>query len=238
MPNSFANDGAIGATNSGPPQGAAGTVNNQPGGVPGTGASGMITDTQALADFGPGILSNGALNGLGGQDQSGPAINTTASQVPAGWANTIMFDDGGSVPDPNDASQDQSGDPTSGTGDPISLALSTVDSALSYGRKLNGLPTDDASGQQAANMPTIPGSQSNTPGPYQPQQPKPQQVAQAGSMPSVPGNQSNSGVKPIQPMPGPLPPTSNPFGKRADASQAPIIPTDDGDGDDDSTETS
>ncbi|OYV25241.1 MAG: hypothetical protein B7X08_06430, partial [Acidocella sp. 20-63-7] len=70
-------------------------------------------------------------------------------------------------------------------------------------------------------VPTIPGNQSETPGPYVPQQPRPQQMAQAGyqnnRMPAVPGSQSESGVPPVQPMPGPLPPTANPFGKRADS---------------------
>lgn len=39
---------------------------------------------------------------------------------------------------------------------------------------------------------------------------------QASRMPAQPGNQSESGAPRQQPMPGPLPPTSNPFGKRAD----------------------
>jgi hypothetical protein len=210
MPKSFSEDGAFGA--SGPPQGTAGTFGNQPGGVPGTGASGMITDAQALAEFGPGAFANGALNGMGGVFQQAPASNDPVgsqawnSEHSGGGNLNMMFEDGGSVPE-----QDQSGDPTSGTGDPISLALTTVDSALAYGRKLNGLPTDDGS--------------------------SPQQMAMGARMPSIPGTQSNSGTKPIQPMPGPLPPTSNPFGKRADNSQGdgdsddatPTIPEDDGD---------
>lgn len=43
---------------------------------------------------------------------------------------------------------------------------------------------------------------------------------QAAAMPMQPGNQSNSGAPRQQPMPGPLPPTANPFGKRADAGGA------------------
>ena len=43
----------------------------------------------------------------------------------------------------------------------------------------------------------------------------PQQQQQAANMPMVPGNQSESGIAPQQPAPGPLPPTSNPFGQRA-----------------------
>lgn len=74
----------------------------------------------------------------------------------------------------------------------------------------------------AGAMPTIPGSQSETGGgtygpggtPPAPQPQQPQQMA--SNMPTIPGSQSNSGIPPAQPMPGPLPPTSNPFGKRAD----------------------
>jgi hypothetical protein len=40
-------------------------------------------------------------------------------------------------------------------------------------------------------------------------------------MPVAPASQSNSGVKPLQPMPGPLPPTSNPFGRRSEAAPDP-----------------
>ncbi len=41
----------------------------------------------------------------------------------------------------------------------------------------------------------------------------------AAAMPTTPGTQSESGKR-QQPMPGPLPPTQNPFGKRADAEGA------------------
>jgi hypothetical protein len=66
----------------------------------------------------------------------------------------------------------------------------------------------------AGAMPMIPGNQSETPGPYRPGGGG-QKLA--GAMPMIPGNQSESGRPPLQPAPGPLPPTSNPFGKRADA---------------------
>jgi hypothetical protein len=48
-------------------------------------------------------------------------------------------------------------------------------------------------------------------------------------MPMIPGNQSESGIPKPQPF-GTLPPTNNPFGKRADASQDGAIPTDDDEG--------
>lgn len=223
MPKDFSEDGAAGA--SGPPQGTSGTFGNSssggaipqnwlsngalaPNGYGGVWNGNQITQQQASDEFGAGALGQGALG--------------------------LMFEDGGTVPDQDDAGagadpsgDTPGGDPTSGTGDPISLALTTVDNALAYGRKLNGLPSSGGDSQQAAAMPTIPGNQSDTPGPYQPGQPRPQQ--QAANMPMQPPSQSESGVKPLQPMPGRLPPTSNPFGKRTAANE----PGDgDGDGDD------
>lgn len=67
----------------------------------------------------------------------------------------------------------------------LALALSSVDAGLDYGRKKYGLKQDGG-----------------------------QQMAQMQRTPMVPGNQSESGIPRPQPMPGPLPPTSNPFGKR------------------------
>lgn len=216
MPKDFSEDGAAGA--SGPPQGTAGTFGNYS--LAGSGQK--MTDLQALQAFGPGALAPGAYS----TDPSSSSMNMFAN------SGSVMFEDGGVVPDADDAgagANPNGGDPTSGTGDPITLALTTVDNALAYGRKLNGLP--DGGQQDAAAMPMIPGNQSQTPGPYKPGQPRPQQMA--ANMPMQPASQSESGVKPIQPMPGRLPPTSNPFGKRADNDQgdgddsAPTIPTDD-----------
>lgn len=56
-------------------------------------------------------------------------------------------------------------------------------------------------------------------------QEKEQQEA-ANRIPVSPGTQSESGMPKEQPMPGQLPPTKNPFGKRADAGEE-AIPTDD-----------
>lgn len=47
---------------------------------------------------------------------------------------------------------------------------------------------------------------------------------EAGRMPAVPGTPSESGKR-EQPMPGPLPPTQNPFGKRAEAQPEEAIET-------------
>lgn len=259
MANSFTDDGAIGAgDNLGANSGQAGFGNSNFGGsAPTTGspppppASGSMTDTQAQAQYGAGITGNGELNGMGGNytqhptgstDAAGNFTPATASQL-ASWENeynagapTMSFAQGGAVPtdDGDGDGEDTNGSPGQ---DAISKALDSVDAVLAYGRKLHGLGGGQAEdggaipGAQAGAMPTIPGNQSNTPGPYTPSQPpQPQQMAAGygnGRMPAIPGNQSNSGAPPIQPQPGPLPPTSNPFGKRADAG-------DDGDGDDDS----
>lgn len=223
MPNSFANDGAGGAgdnlgANSGQPgfgsqPGSFGTPSSSFGGTPPTTGSGAITAAQAQSEFGGGILNNGALNGLGGVNQSptyappgSQAANYMASNYPG-----VAFADGGAV-DTDIGSGDTDGSPGQ---DAISKALESVDQVLAYGRKQYGLGGDD-NGSDGA----IPGAA---------QQQPPQQMAAGygnGRMPAVPGSQSNSGVPPMQPQPGPLPPTSNPFGKRADAGQ-------DADGDDD-----
>lgn len=243
MPKDFSEDGASGAAG-----GAAGTANL------GNGTTGFDTSNGALAPNGfggvweggsqaPGLSPNemagGALNGFGGVWDQNPSMSDANSN-----GQNFMFDDGGTVPDqdPNDDGG-QPADPNAGlngaVNDRIALALTSVDSALQYGRTKHGLPgdsgMDEGTGQQAANMPTIPGNQSNTPGPYVPQQ-KPQPQQMAANMPASPAGQSESGVKPLQPAPGPLPPTSTPFGQRqgqpygrvADASgddDTPTIPT-------------
>lgn len=85
--------------------------------------------------------------------------------------------------------------------DQISKALESVDAVLAFGRKLHGLGGGDNEGA----------------------------IQTASRMPSVPGTPSDSGAKPVQPMPGPLPPTANPFGKRASATGS--DPDQDGDND-------
>jgi hypothetical protein len=113
----------------------------------------------------------------------------------------LSFEDGGDVGDGGDSN----GSPQQ---DAIQKALSTVDGVLAYGRKLHGLGGGDNEGG---------GIQTADAG------------YQNGRMPARPGNQSESGAAPVQPMPGPLPPTSNPFGKRADAMPSrPGNPSDSG----------
>ncbi len=121
----------------------------------------------------------------------------------------------------------------------INAALGAVAGVLSYGRQLHGLGGGD---KQAANMPMAPFNETPKPQPMMPpgslpygpgekpfgkrtseadpneQEPDSDADDQgaidvAGVIPSVPFSESQR----PQPMPGPLPPTSNPFGKRAEA---------------------
>jgi hypothetical protein len=182
---------------------------------PQTSAAGptQISDAQALQMYGPGALGNGALAGLGsgfeeggggggGSSSAAPKKSTAAAPANDGIAQTFegagggnqasvagqntFFDAGGSVPDDG---SDQSTNL-------VQQALQAVDQGMAYGQKKYGLDQGEQQGgvQEAAS-----------PGP------------QAANMPTVPASQSNSGLRPQQPMPGPLPPTSNPFGQRADA---------------------
>ncbi len=73
----------------------------------------------------------------------------------------------------------------------LSRALASVQSVLAFGRKLHGLGGEPDQEEGAMEM--------------------------AGRMPTTPGTPSESGMPRTQPMPGPLPPTNNPFGKRAEA---------------------
>ena len=248
MPNSFANDGAFGATDawasgggsSGNPQptspnsaeslwaNASSMLDHwngrDPGGTPGTPDPGSYGNGQYSSnDHGWASYNAHELGVKNGAATGTPDPGVYSRGSDGSFKYTPMgFADGGAIPD------DETGE-GSPEQDRISKALESVDQVLAFGRQLHGLGGGDNEGaiQTAGAMPTIPGNQSNTPGPYKPQQPQPQQVA--ANMPSVPGSQSNSGAKPVQPMPGPLPPTSNPFGKRADAGSDP-----DQDGDNDS----
>lgn len=214
MPKDFSEDGASGALG-----GAAGTANLgngttgfntsngalAPNGFGGVFSGNQISDAQAEQQYGAGALSGGALNGFGGAWDQNPSQSDANSS-----GLNFMFDDGGIVPDDPNSDGGQPTDPNASINGPvndrIALALTSVDSALQYGRNKHGLPGDsgmDEGGgqQQAANMPMIPGNQSETPGPYKPQQPQPQKVAAA--MPTIPGNQSQTPgpYKPQQPQP-------------------------------------
>lgn len=214
MPKDFSEDGASGAIG-----GSAGTANLgngttgfntsngalAPNGFGGVFGGKQISDAQAEQQYGAGALAGGALNGFGGQFDQNPSTSDANSN-----GLNFMFDDGGVVPeqDPNDDGG-QPADPNASmngqVNDRIALALTSVDSALQYGRTKHGLPgdsgMDEGPGQQAAAMPMIPGNQSETPGPYKPQQPNPKMAA---AMPTIPGNQSQTPgpYTPQQPQPG------------------------------------
>jgi hypothetical protein len=128
----------------------------------------------------------------------------------------------------------------------INAALGVVGDVLSYGRKLHGLggggPAEGGGGgeeQHAASMPMKPFSETPKPQPMMPPSALPYgpnekpfgkrsegeaepegdeggAIDVAGVIPSQPHSET---PRP-QPMPGPLPPTNNPFGKRATMSEA------------------
>lgn len=216
MAKSFTLDGAAGA--GGPAQSTA----PAPGATSSSASSASSTPTAPNLDPGGAIYaSNPAAGGSSGGGEQFPASgsSSTAAGLPEGGLAPLasgaapatgsgapalypgggnFFAQGGGVPDDGDGDNDQSQNQGQGQqADPMSSvlqrALGSVDQVLQYGYQQYGLstgaPADGSGGgqQMASNMPT------------------------------VPGTQSNSGIPPQQPMPGPLPPTSNPFGKRADA---------------------
>lgn len=225
-PRPFSQDGAVGAQSGSTPAAPSASssssyVNPAAVGLAGAnpfqqGGNGLSTPS----GFNPAAVGLAGATPFGVDSPSLPTPSAGPSSVGSGSSGMqrsaggtsaqavgLAFADGGAIEDDGSASDGSAsgGGDTNGSPqqDAISKALSTVDGVLAYGRKLHGLGGGDNEG-------AIPGATDGT------------QVADAGyqngRMPAVPGNQSNSGVKPIQPMPGPLPPTSNPFGKRTSAS--------------------
>lgn len=217
---SVAFDKGIGAATSNRLAGL-GSLPGAPGasGIPGTGADptsggfggGGLASPGTSPAAGPAPLTGSGGFGGGGLSGGGaPSSGATSLASPVGLA----FAGGGAIEDTNGSPEQ----------DAVSKALDSVDAVLAYGRKLHGLGggNQEAGGIQTADVDNSLNSRrwqnappmSNTIG--QPiRQPAPTKTA--ANMPAQPPSQSESGVKPIQPMPGPLPPTSNPFGKRADA---------------------
>ena len=204
MPKSFAEDGAVGAGTGGSagpvnpptPTVSNGFVGSDSGGSTGSGAIPDYAAGSAAHMAGRFPTSDAAASrarpGTFWQDYWGQ--NPDAAPVMAD-GRRLMFEDGGEVPDQ-----------TNELGDLLSLALTSVDQGLNYGRQKHGLM------KQAAMT----------------------------RMPGAPGNQSESGAPRPLPMPGPLPPTQNPFGQRrqfgmndSDADEQGGIP----DNDEDDTET-
>lgn len=204
-PRSFSEDGASGAsgdaidTATSPGEGSGFGMANESTGA--TNLGGHWDPSQPQAPSGESSnLTNFRSTGLMGVASRPPApavANGPADQGFTGFTNNA-FAAGGAIGE-EDMGDPNATDPQgSALGNSLQLsinkALSDVQSVLSYGRQLHGLG-GDAGGDQGA-------------------------VKTAGRMPALPGNQSESGRPPVQPMPGPLPPTSNPFGKRATMSDA------------------
>ena len=229
MPKNFSQDGAAG------------------GGFSTSGDAGFGGSTGGLtvSDFGgTSGATPGTFGGSSGGDQAsmfaantgGANLSTVSSGGGGGLLSGFSFEQGGAVPDTS----------APDIADEIAQALTSVDSALDFGRKLHGLPTGGEDEQQMAQrMPTVPGnpSESGIPRPQPMPGPLPptsnpfgkRRMAGLTRMPTTPGNQSESGVPRPLPMPGPLPPTSNPFGKRgttasnsdSDGDEGGAIPEDD-----------
>lgn len=96
---------------------------------------------------------------------------------------------GGVVPTDEDPLNAMAGMPN------LSAALASVQSVLAFGRKLHGIGGREQGGGEEDQGGVI---------------------NEAAAMPTIPGSQSGGPRE--QPAPGRLPPTSNPFGKRAEAS--------------------
>lgn len=220
MAKSFADDGAVGgggpAQSSAPPPGAVAEAPPSASATPSTNApqSGGIQ----------------AYSGAGSQPASLGGMMNTASPMAAAPGG-IFFDDGGAVPG-DDGSQGQPGqDPMTAI---LQRSMGSVDQVMQQlykqygltGGPTQGIPADQVQDQQdngAAGRWRQP-VQGNQPQQYDQDQTNPSQ--EAANMPTVPAGQSETGIPPQRPGPGTLPPTSNPFGKRADAGG---IDTDDDD---------
>ena len=216
------------------------------GGDSGYNPAGVTAGASGLA----GIDQSGHLNAAGttmpdithGATASGlPGLGAYAGGGFNRSAAGLAFAEGGAIPDADDdAGSEPDNDQDDNAADPqgsatgasmqrsIDAAMKTVQNALSYGRQLHGLGGGQ---QEAAAMPTIPGTQSESgqprprpapgPGPQVPFGKRADMGMDDGSdqtaaMPSVPFSET---PRP-QPMPGPLPPTSNPFGKRGQQADA------------------
>jgi len=219
MANSFAQDGAFGA--GGPAQSTAptpGAFGTTPAATTSPAASGAASASYGMPQGGgwaldaagggswvnnstgntynqnTGDYSEGNPGGGSSAPSSGGGLGgTPAASNPAGSGNgggNVPMAGGGIFFDaggsvPDDNGQSQQQDPMSAT---LQQSLGSASQALQMVYKQFGLGGDQAQTggvQEAANMPTVPGGQSET------------------------------GIPPQRPGPGTLPPTSNPFGKRA-----------------------
>lgn len=217
-PRNFSEDGAIGAASPGEtPSGGFGT-GMQPSimngfmpqnnvSTPGTNEAGLgmgSVGDSAIADNG----YNGSSWGGGQPDRSSsPSLGSMPAgrggyggftpppkqtdQVGDPYAaftnNAISYAAGGAIDEDPNATDPQGSMMGANLQASINKAMGVVGNALAYGRKLHGISGGEQDGEA---------------------------VQTAGRMPTQPGNPY--GQQREQPMPGPLPPTNNPFGKRAE----------------------
>lgn len=224
MAKDFSQDGALGAEGgaSTPPgvlPSSAGTGSNgNPGSTTngiGIGDSSQATNTApspmaaAAAAASQPNLTAGALeaapNSAGTTDQgplySGPIPENPMSGVLYGNNGNYAFDQGGAVPDDEDSDSSDQQPQSAPAGNSDDLVAQALAAVKDTLQFTRQQYGLGGDQQQAANMPAVPGSQ------------------------------SESGIPPLQPAPGALPPTSNPFGKRTTpprpgqmASNMPAIP--------------
>lgn len=169
-----------------------------------TAGAGMYQRGRPSGDLGTqSELPSGNLN----TQQTLPSGNlNTQRTLPTGnikWGAKFNYAAGGSVPGAIDEDADSPMMNTFGAqlDNDIRGALSVVNRVLNFGRKANGLPEVQSSDEGQAPQEGI-----ETEG----------EQEMAGMLPSKPFSET---PKP-QPMPGPLPPTQNPFGKRQQFSEA------------------
>lgn len=198
----FAEDGAFGAAGSS--TGSSGTAEQSSMGYGGTpssygGAAGTPVGGALAGDWNMNQSTTSSATPSSPLNPDGANFDPGATALAGGgWRLPVDSNFGAGAPAPSDATPMMANsfhfadggsvdDGGSGgdVGSLLALALSSVDAGLDYGRKKYGL---SGGGQQQASM--------------------------MGRTPAIPGNQSESGIPRPQPMPGPLPPTSNPFGQR------------------------
>lgn len=163
---------------------------NQSGNLDPSGISGSPaapSPSPSTSDSGGGFPSGG----MGGYGGFGGGTSDSGGASPITSPVGLSFADGGAIPD---ADGDDDGD--SNATDPQGSAL-----GASLQRSINdAMSTVKNTLSYGRQLHGLGGGQQ-----------------EAARMPMQPGNQSESGAPRQQPMPGPLPPTANPFGKRADA---------------------
>lgn len=211
MAKSFADDGAVGA-------GVASSTAPAPGAMPSasstSGASSSAAGAPTAMNYSP-MSQPGGGGGASFVPQSIPSANTAPQG--GGAAPSSQPSSGGSFPSFQTAPQ--------GGGQGSNVPTSTGGIFFDEG---GAVPDDNATGGQQNPMDVILQRSMGSVDQVFQQMYKQYGLGgndqqggvqdEAANMPTVPGGQSESGVKPLQPAPGKLPPTSNPFGKRMAAN--------------------